>query len=419
MRSSQRAFDLVVAEEVTSQAVYSKKYRRPEWPGAASGVTIGVGYDLGQTSRATIQADWGGRVSAPMLEAMLSASGVTGTAAKPLAAKLRSKIDIPWETAIAVHEECVFPRWEAKLARALPNTDRLPADCYGALVSLAFNRGTSFSTAGERYREMRAIKAHMADEDFASIPAELRSMKRLWSKAKLPGLHARRDREAKLFELGLKSMAAAPVAFMDQDGGRPPRTDDIAAVDEGGDETSSLDLSAKRKASPVEEAVQRALDQMGYPPGIIGDVPGGMTAGAIAAFKTDRHLDGEPVIDQALLDEIEAAKAEGFRRPIGVERANATEKTIAPKVAAVRENGFSRLWAKILAIPSAGLAAVSGAWEKLPDAKDYVAPAKDFFTDMPGWVWFTLAAIVGLLIWRSTRRTGEAVVKDFQEGRRL
>lgn len=201
MRSSQAAFDDIVREEVSSEAVYRKKYQRPEWPGAMSGVTVGIGYDLGQTDRATIRADWSGRVTANMLDIMVACSGKTGTAGRDATSQVRHLIDIPWETAIAVHKESVIPRWEARVAAALPNTEKLSGDCFGALLSLTFNRGPSFDRDGDRYREMRAIKIHMAAGNFAAIPGELRGMKRLWPDIK--GLRDRRDREAALFERGL------------------------------------------------------------------------------------------------------------------------------------------------------------------------------------------------------------------------
>lgn len=202
MRSSPAAFDLIIREEVSSQATYEKLYRRPEWPGEASGPTVGIGYDLGQTDVATIRADWRGRVSEAMLLEMLACSGRTGAAGQVRTRECRSLIDVPWNIALAVHKERVIPRWESRLAANLPNTDKLSGDCFGALLSLIFNRGTSFGKDGDRYKEMRAIKAHMATSAFDRIPAELRSMKRLWPNSK--GLRDRRDREAALFERGLK-----------------------------------------------------------------------------------------------------------------------------------------------------------------------------------------------------------------------
>jgi GH24 family phage-related lysozyme (muramidase) len=78
----------------------------------------------------------------------------------------------------------------------------------GALVSLVFNRGPGLGAADSR-REMRSIAAHMKARDFAKVPAEIRAMKRIWEgQEKLRGLCTRRDREAALFEDGLKQTAA-------------------------------------------------------------------------------------------------------------------------------------------------------------------------------------------------------------------
>ena len=46
-----------------------------------------------------------------------------------------------------------------------------------------------------------AGRQHMVDREFAKIPGELRSMKRLWPD--LPGLQKRRDLEADLFAVDL------------------------------------------------------------------------------------------------------------------------------------------------------------------------------------------------------------------------
>jgi GH24 family phage-related lysozyme (muramidase) len=80
----------------------------------------------------------------------------------------------------------------------------MPRICFGALVSLVYNRGTSMtdsvSNPGNR-KEMRDIRGAVAKGRFSEIPASLRAMKRLWPEPN--GLRDRREREAKLFELGL------------------------------------------------------------------------------------------------------------------------------------------------------------------------------------------------------------------------
>ncbi|PND27625.1 hypothetical protein [Sinorhizobium sp. M4_45] len=198
---SDEAFDLIVEFEVSSKAAYEAKYRKPIWPQAASGVTIGIGYDVGYVSKMQLHADWDGAIPAGMVTALERGLGAHGAAAKPIAAELGRSVDVPWEAAIKVHRQKVMPRWVGLVERALPNTNQLTPDCRGALVSLTYNRGASFSTAGDRYKEMRAIKDHMSIGQFSHIPNDLRSMKRLWPT--LRGLRIRRDREAMLFERGL------------------------------------------------------------------------------------------------------------------------------------------------------------------------------------------------------------------------
>jgi hypothetical protein len=204
---SKRAVDFIIAFEVTSQATYEKKYRRPEWPGGASGITIGVGYDLGYVTIAEMEAAWKPHRPAEMITAMRSVTGKKGLVAKALLAGIRPKVDVPWDTAYAVFQDNTLPKYQAMTDKALPNTALLSGDSYGALVSLTFNRGASYGKTKDvndpmdRYREMRAIKKLMASQAFASIPAEITAMQRLWPN--VAGLQRRRREEAKLFKDGL------------------------------------------------------------------------------------------------------------------------------------------------------------------------------------------------------------------------
>jgi len=142
-----------------------------------------------------------------MITALQQAIGVKGSAAEPLAHQLAQLVDVPWEAAIAVHKKAVIPRWVAVVQNALPNTTLLSAHCLGALVSLTFNRGASFSKAGARYAEMRDIKLHMQNKQFGLIPDDFRHMIRLWPNS--AGLRDRREQEAQLFEKGLAGMPIA------------------------------------------------------------------------------------------------------------------------------------------------------------------------------------------------------------------
>lgn len=224
MRISNAAFVLIVSEEVSNKATYEKKYRRPEWPGEQSGLTIGIGYDVGYATADRFIKDWSGHIPAAMIGALSPACGVKGEDAKTLTAQLRDMADIPWDAAMAVFAQVDVPRWEKVVSDNLPNTDKLSADCFGVLVSLSYNRGASFYKPGPRYAEMRAIKEHMSNGDFEDIPDEIRAMKRLWPNTK--GLRDRREREAVLFERGLKVSVAPmppPVAL-------PPIPDHVPVV---------------------------------------------------------------------------------------------------------------------------------------------------------------------------------------------
>jgi len=201
IKSSQAAINLIVMEEVSSQAVYEASYMHPEWPGGMSGVTVGIGYDCGYSSRSVIQGDWGDKLPVIMVKALQDVVGIHGSAAKSHAHELRGVVTVPWAAAMAVFLGRDMPKWETILIKALPNATQLAPDSFGALVSLAYNRGASFSTDGDRYREMRAIRDHLASQQFAEIPDDIRNMKRLWPN--VIGLRNRRDHEAALFEKGL------------------------------------------------------------------------------------------------------------------------------------------------------------------------------------------------------------------------
>lgn len=201
LRSSQAAIDLIVCSEVSSESAYTKLYQQPTWPGGMSGVTVGIGYDLGYSTVDQIDEDWADKLPLEMVEAMQEVAGITGSAASSHAHMLVGKVTVPWDAAMAVFEGRDMPKWEGIVERSLPNTDKLSGDSFGALTSLTYNRGASFSSPGSRFMEMRAIYHHMAGTTFNLIPDDIRAMARLWPNAL--GLRIRRDKEADLFAKGL------------------------------------------------------------------------------------------------------------------------------------------------------------------------------------------------------------------------
>ncbi|MEZ0295517.1 MAG: hypothetical protein ACAI35_03580 [Candidatus Methylacidiphilales bacterium] len=182
------------------EAYYTRHLAEPTWPGVSSGVTIGIGYDLGYNTEAQIRADWASRIA--RVEPLMPASGVTGSRAQSIVGSIRKTLGapIPWHAAYEVFRRRTLPRFIALTRSALPGFDQVPADARGALVSLVFNRGAGMQETDSR-REMRAIRDLLRTasiSDKRQIPAQIYSMKRLWPNTL--GLLRRRDAEADLFE---------------------------------------------------------------------------------------------------------------------------------------------------------------------------------------------------------------------------
>ncbi len=181
------------------------------WPGGESGITIGIGYDLGFATAAQFKSDWGDFLPAGDCDALTAVIGLTGQNAKARAASLKA-IVIKRADAERVFMERSVPAAQKETETAFPGVDALPPDAQGALVSLIYNRGgrmTDRDPKTQDRREMRAIRDAVARGDLKEIAAQLRSMKRLWEGKGLGGLLKRRDAEADLVESCIPSSSAS------------------------------------------------------------------------------------------------------------------------------------------------------------------------------------------------------------------
>jgi GH24 family phage-related lysozyme (muramidase) len=192
---SDKARDLILGFEDLDQP--------GKWPGGQSGVTIGIGYDLGFATPEQFRADWSDCLSAGDCDTLAGVIGLTGQNAKARAAALKAII-IKRADANRVFMERSVPKAQQETAAAFPGVEKLPPDAQGALVSLVYNRGGGMGVQGkpswDSRREMRAIRDAVARGDLKEIAAQLRSMKRLWEGKGLDGLVKRRDAEADLVE---------------------------------------------------------------------------------------------------------------------------------------------------------------------------------------------------------------------------
>lgn len=201
MTISKKALDLIVHYETGGKAYYEKYLRRPTWPKGQSGVTVGIGFDLGYNTPEQIRDAWGKVVSPTALNKMVSVAGIKGSAAQAAANSIKNYVEIPWDAAAEVFSESTLPRFAGYAVNTFEGLENLNPDIQGVILSLVFNRGASLN--GPTRTEMRNIRNHIISGDLDKIAGEIRGMKRLWRGKGLDGLLKRRDAEAALVESSL------------------------------------------------------------------------------------------------------------------------------------------------------------------------------------------------------------------------
>jgi len=203
-----KSLDLILEFEVGGgENYYNKFLKSPAWPGEQSGVTIGVGYDLGYVNKTEFTNDWK-ELPQKDFDRLYKVVGIKGIAAKDLIRGLKD-ISIPWDLSLKVFMNKTVTKFYNLTRETFPNFDNLPEDAKGGLVSLVFNRGNSLE--GDRRREMKLIRDGMKlvstfdQKALTFIANQIRNMKRIWAGGSIEkGMSRRRDAEAKLIEDSLK-----------------------------------------------------------------------------------------------------------------------------------------------------------------------------------------------------------------------
>jgi GH24 family phage-related lysozyme (muramidase) len=193
---SKKGIDLIIQHEVGGRAYYDKKLQAPIWAGGESGVTIGMGYDLGFNSDKQFMADWSGVINLNFINALRPTIGIKGIQAKAMLKGEILNVRIPYNTAYEVFVKSSLPRYYAMTKKIYPNMDLLNDDTKGALVSVVYNRGNRLE--GDSRAEMRAIVDLIAKQDYEGIAEQIEKSKRLWEGKGLDGLVTRRESEADL-----------------------------------------------------------------------------------------------------------------------------------------------------------------------------------------------------------------------------
>ena len=204
---SKKSLDLILEFEVGGgENYYNKFLKNPAWPEGQSGVTIGVGYDLGYVNITEFSEDWKD-LPKEIFDRLYKVVGIKGYNAKNLIRGLRD-IVIPWELSLQVFNNKTVTKFWNLTKDTFPNFDKMPEDAKGGLVSLVFNRGSALE--GDRRREMKLIRDGMRitntfdQKALTFIANQIRNMKRIWAGGSIEkGMNRRRDAEAKLIEQSL------------------------------------------------------------------------------------------------------------------------------------------------------------------------------------------------------------------------
>ena len=192
---------LIVGHEIGAEYPGDKRYynkfcSRPTYPGGDSGVTVGIGYDLGYNSSIQIRMDWEGKVNGNLLAFMLKCVGRTGNNAKLMLTPSVKGFVIDYDTAMRVFNECTLPRFQKLAEKTYPGLNELNETTQAVIVGLIYNRGASLS--GDRRTEMAALVPAVAAKDYEEIAFQIDKMKRLWVGTTVSGLVLRREKEAQM-----------------------------------------------------------------------------------------------------------------------------------------------------------------------------------------------------------------------------
>lgn len=184
------------AEWAGDTRYYNKRCAMPTYPGGESGVTIGIGFDLGYNTKGQIEQAWKGKVSANHLAFFIACANVRGEFCKKLITPATKVLTVPYTIALEVFLTVSLPKFTSMTKSIYPNLDNLNETTQAVLIGLVYNRGASLQ--GDRRAEMRELVEHTNNADYAAIASAIDKMKRLWVGTDVWGLVKRREAEAKL-----------------------------------------------------------------------------------------------------------------------------------------------------------------------------------------------------------------------------
>jgi len=193
---SRKAADLIIQFEIGGRNIYEKSYQKPTWAGGESGITIGIGADLGFMTEKEFMKVWSPHLNLNFIECLRKVVGLKGIQAKQMLRGEILNVRVPYNTAYEVFVKYDIPKYYAKTKAIYPQLDELNEDTQGALVSMVYNRGNKLE--GDSRVEMKAIVEMVKNKDYEGIAEEIEKSKRHWEHKNLDGLVVRREAEADL-----------------------------------------------------------------------------------------------------------------------------------------------------------------------------------------------------------------------------
>jgi GH24 family phage-related lysozyme (muramidase) len=190
----------VIEFETGGKNYYEKFLKQLTWPRGDSGITMGIGADLGYMSKEEFDEFFSHYFTTEQKQLIYSVIGLKGTAAKTALPKVKH-IELSWQNASDAFVKWTLPKFWKMANTIWPGLDQLNEKTQVALVSIVFNRGASLN--GATRAEMKNIAPLVINKDYKKIAEQIRSMKRLWIGKNLDGLLTRREKEAKMVEEGL------------------------------------------------------------------------------------------------------------------------------------------------------------------------------------------------------------------------
>lgn len=193
---SRKAVEMIIKFEIGSKNYYDRVLQRPTWPKGKSGITIGIGYDLGYATEKQFLTDWSGKLNLNFINALRPVVGLKGEQARIMLRGEILNVKVPYVVAYEVFIKSSLPKYYELTKAIYPELDTLNEDTRGALVSMIYNRGNKIE--GDSRKEMRAIVDLVKKQDYEGIAEEIEKSKRLWEGLKMEGLVTRREAEADL-----------------------------------------------------------------------------------------------------------------------------------------------------------------------------------------------------------------------------